>query len=143
MIHEPQIKLHMYYVYYALHRLTKIFDGFQMILLLDGSSGKRSQGPPRNTLGKNRSNERQYVFDMTFGADSTQQEVYEKTTQPLVKSVLEGINFKNIIKPSQEDLRSLQLHILFVILTCFYLMIFFSVLSLKTKWPIIRIEHRN
>ena len=114
-----------------------------MILLLDGSSGKRSQGPPRNTLGKNRSNERQYVFDMTFGADSTQQEVYEKTTQPLVKSVLEGINFKNIIKPSQEDLRSLQLHILFVILTCFYLMIFFSVLSLKTKWPIIRIEHRN
>ena len=78
-----------------------------MILLLDGSSGKKSQGPPRNTLGKNRSNERQYVFDMTFGADSTQQEVYEKTTQPLVKSVLEGINFKNLIKPVQEDPRSL------------------------------------
>ena len=92
---------------FALNGLTKIFDCFQMILLLDGSSGKRSQGPPRNTLGKNRSNERQYVFDMTFGADSTQQEVYEKTTQPLVKSVLEGINSKNLIKPVQEDLRSL------------------------------------
>ena len=46
-------------------------------------------------LGKNRSNERQYVFDMTFGADSTQKEVYEKTTQPLVKSVLEGFLFYN------------------------------------------------
>jgi hypothetical protein len=73
-----------------------LFRLFQMILLLDGSSGKRSQGPPpRNTLGKHRSNERQYVFDMTFGADSTQKEVYEKTTQPLVKSVLEGFLFYN------------------------------------------------
>ena len=83
------------YVSHEESMLTKIFDCFQMILLLDGSSGKRSQGPPRNTLGKHRSNERQYVFDMTFGADSTQQEVYEKTTQPLVKSVLEGFLFYN------------------------------------------------
>ena len=61
-----------------------------MILLLDASSGKLKQGPPRDPLRKHRSNERQYVFDATFGADSTQKEVYEKTTQSLVKSVLEG-----------------------------------------------------
>ena len=63
-----------------------------MILLLDASAGKLRQGAPRDPLRKHRSNERQYVFDATFGADSTQQEVYEKTTQPLVKSVLEGFH---------------------------------------------------
>ena len=70
--------------------LTHLFAYFQMILLLDASSSKLKQGPPRDPLQKHRSNERQYVFDTTFGADSTQKEVYEKTTQPLVKSVLEG-----------------------------------------------------
>jgi len=64
----------------------------RMILLLDASSGKLKQGPPRDPLRKHRSNERQYVFDSTFGADSTQKEVYEKTTQSLVKSVLEGFH---------------------------------------------------
>lgn len=54
-----------------------------------GLGGGGNNRPP-DPLGKKRSNERQYVFDITFGADSTQQEVYEKTTQPLVKSVLEG-----------------------------------------------------
>lgn len=59
-----------------------------MVVLLD-TQGKSNRGPI-DPLRKRRSNERQYVFDATFGADSTQQEVYEKTTQPLVQSVLDG-----------------------------------------------------
>ena len=62
-----------------------------MVLLLDNSSHKSRRGPP-DPLRRKRNNERQYVFDMAFGADSTQQEVYEKTTRPLVKSVLDGFH---------------------------------------------------
>lgn len=57
---------------------------------MDSLRNKGINNRQPDPLGKKRSNERQYVFDITFGADSTQQEVYEKTTQPLVKSVLEG-----------------------------------------------------
>ena len=64
-----------------------------MVVLMDTSGGKQaSRVIPQDPLRKRRSNERQYVFDATFGADSTQQEVYEKTTKNLVKSVLEGFH---------------------------------------------------
>ena len=58
---------------------------------MDASNSKH-RGGPGDALRKRRSNDRQYVFDATFGADSTQQEVYVKTTQPLIQSVLEGYN---------------------------------------------------
>ena len=59
-----------------------------MVLLLD--PGKPSRQPDH--LRKRRNNERQYLFDVAFGADSTQEEVYLKTTKPLVDSVLQGYN---------------------------------------------------
>jgi hypothetical protein len=58
-----------------------------MVLLSDIVTKQRG---PVDALRKHRSNERQYVFDSAFGEDSTQAEVYVKTTQPLVNSVLEG-----------------------------------------------------
>merc|ERR1712045_299173 len=58
---------------------------------MDAPNAKH-RGGPGDPLRKRRSNDRQYVFDATFGADSTQQEVYVKTTQPLIQSVLEGYN---------------------------------------------------
>lgn len=61
-----------------------------MVVLMDSTSGKQSG--PQDPLRKKRNAERQYVFDVTFGADSSQQEVYDKTTKPLVHSVLEGFN---------------------------------------------------
>ena len=64
----------------------------QMVLLLDASSNSKHRGAPPDPLRKRRSNERQYVFDATFGADSTQQEVYEKTTKSLIQSVLDGFH---------------------------------------------------
>ena len=60
---------------------------------MDTSTGsKRDVAKTSIPSRHHRSNERQYVFDTTFGADSTQQEVYEKTTQHLVKSVLDGFH---------------------------------------------------
>ena len=73
---------------YLDHRISFIF---QMVLLLDNSGQSQKRGPP-DPLRRKRNNERQYVFDMAFGADCTQKEVYEKTTQPLVKSVLDGFH---------------------------------------------------
>ena len=57
-----------------------------MVILYDVQNGKDKT---KNHLRKNRTNERQYVFDIAFGAESNQAEVYEKTTKPLVNSVLE------------------------------------------------------
>ena len=62
-----------------------------MVVLMDATNLKQKRGPS-NPLHKRRNNDRQYVFDATFGADSTQQEVYVKTTQPLIQSVLQGYN---------------------------------------------------
>merc|ERR1712029_956487 len=62
----------------------------KMVLLLDPGKGS-TRGQP-NHLRKHRSSERQYLFDVAFGADSTQEEVYLRTTKPLVDSVLEGYN---------------------------------------------------
>ena len=56
--------------------------------------GGRRRGQPRikDHLRKNRAPERQYLFDAAFGADSTQEEVYLRTTKPLVEAVLDGYN---------------------------------------------------
>ena len=58
-----------------------------MVVLKDAASVGRNQ----NHLRKNRSNERQYLFDAAFGADSSQEKVYDKTTRPLVEAVLDEI----------------------------------------------------
>ena len=60
----------------------------KMVVLLDPAAAGKKQ----DILRKKRSSERQYLFDAAFGADSTQEEVYERTTKPLVASVLEGYN---------------------------------------------------
>lgn len=62
-----------------------------MVVLMDASNAKH-RGGPGDPLRNRRSNDRQYVFDATFGADSTQHDVYNKTTEPLIRSVLEGYN---------------------------------------------------
>ena len=43
-------------------------------------------------LRDKRTQERQYVFDVVFGPDSTQEEVYNETTKHLVENVLNGYN---------------------------------------------------
>ena len=53
-----------------------------MVILSDPGGGKGG-----DHLRKKRNNDRQYVFDVAFGADSSQQEVYEKTTKPLVRKL--------------------------------------------------------
>ncbi|XP_059080352.1 kinesin-like protein KIF19 isoform X2 [Tigriopus californicus] len=60
----------------------------KMVVLLDPKGGGKKQ----DILRKKRTSERQYLFDAAFGGDSTQEQVYNKTTKPLVKSVLEGYN---------------------------------------------------
>lgn len=60
----------------------------KMVVLMDATKPNQNQ----DHLRKHRSNERQYLFDAAFGADSTQEEVYEKTTKPLVEAVLQGYN---------------------------------------------------
>jgi len=60
--------------------LNELFIILQMVILSDPGGGKGG-----DHLRKKRNNDRQYVFDVAFGADSSQQEVYEKTTKPLVR----------------------------------------------------------
>lgn len=43
-----------------------------------------------DVLRQKRGYEKQYSFDVVFGEDSTQEEVYEVTTSSLVKDVLNG-----------------------------------------------------
>ena len=57
-----------------------------MVLLATAKSKKVDH------LRERRNNERQYVFDVVFGADSTQDEVYTATTKHLVDNVLAGYN---------------------------------------------------
>ena len=46
----------------------------------------------KNTLGKNRSKEKQYAFDYAFEKDTNQIEVFQKTTKFLCDGVLNGFN---------------------------------------------------
>jgi hypothetical protein len=43
-----------------------------------------------DVLRQKRGYDKQYNFDVVFGEDSTQEEVYEVTTNSLVKDVLNG-----------------------------------------------------
>ncbi|TPX37429.1 hypothetical protein SmJEL517_g00681 [Synchytrium microbalum] len=47
---------------------------------------------PKYHHGSRRNKEVRYAFDKVFRESATQQEVYEKTTQPLIDSVLNGFN---------------------------------------------------
>ena len=58
----------------------------QMVLLASTKAKKVDH------LRERRNNERQYVFDVVFGADSSQEEVYTSTTKHLVDNVMAGYN---------------------------------------------------
>ena len=58
----------------------------KMVLLASTKSKKVDH------LRERRNNERQYVFDVVFGPDSKQEEVYEATTKHLVDQVMAGYN---------------------------------------------------
>ncbi len=45
-----------------------------------------------NVLGKNRSKEKQYAFDFAFDKDTSQTEIFQKTTKFLCDGVLNGYN---------------------------------------------------
>ncbi len=45
-----------------------------------------------NHLGKNRSKEKQYAFDFAFDKETTQVEIFSKTTKFLCDGVLNGFN---------------------------------------------------
>lgn len=59
----------------------------KMVVLCDPNAGD-----PVDVLRAKRAHERKYIFDWAFDGDSTQEEVYEKTTQSLVENVIQGFN---------------------------------------------------
>uniref|UniRef100_T1E1R7 Kinesin-like protein n=1 Tax=Cupiennius salei TaxID=6928 RepID=T1E1R7_CUPSA len=59
----------------------------KMVLLADPTAGD-----PVDVLRAKRAQERKYVFDWAFDENSTQEDVYEKTTKTLVDSVVDGYN---------------------------------------------------
>ena len=46
----------------------------------------------KNPLGKNRSKEQQYAFDLAFDKDTGQVEIFSKTTKFLCEGVINGFN---------------------------------------------------
>ena len=58
----------------------------KMVLLASTKSKKVDH------LRSHRNNERQYVFDVVFGPDSSQEDVYNSTTKHLVDNVMAGYN---------------------------------------------------
>ncbi|UYV76394.1 hypothetical protein LAZ67_14000274 [Cordylochernes scorpioides] len=59
----------------------------EMIILTDPNGGD-----PSDVLRSKRSQDRKYIFDAVFNANSSQEEVYRRTTEPLVDNVLNGFN---------------------------------------------------
>ncbi|CAH1795258.1 unnamed protein product [Owenia fusiformis] len=57
-----------------------------MVVLLDPTED------PDDILRANRTREKRYVFDYAFGPNTTQAEVYEKTTKGLIENVINGYN---------------------------------------------------
>ena len=43
-------------------------------------------------LGKDRTKEKQYAFDFAFDRDTSQEQIFNKTTRFLVDGILEGYN---------------------------------------------------
>merc|ERR1719150_3330362 len=65
---------------------TKVDD--KMVLLTNPDTKLATD----HGMRQKRSQERQYIFDTVFGADSSQEEVYVATTKHLVDNVLNGFN---------------------------------------------------
>ena len=63
-----------------------LFLCHQMVLLASTKAKKVDH------LRERRNNERQYVFDVVFGPDSSQEEVYASSTKHLVDNVMAGYN---------------------------------------------------
>ena len=57
-----------------------------MVVLLDPSDD------PDDILRANRSREKQFVFDITFDGNCTQQDVFQATTRDLIPNVTNGYN---------------------------------------------------
>ncbi|XP_064077549.1 kinesin-like protein KIF19 isoform X2 [Macrobrachium nipponense] len=66
-------------------RITQPIDN-KMMTLQEPDAGKNDH------LRQNRNKDKQFMFDRLFGEESTQKEVYEETTKPLVEDVLKGFN---------------------------------------------------
>nr|XP_022906683.1 kinesin-like protein KIF19 isoform X2 [Onthophagus taurus] len=62
---------------YALHNKNVYFE---------------DENDKNNALRQKRSSDKQYLFDVVFGEEATQEEVYDVTTSGLVKDVLNGFN---------------------------------------------------
>jgi kinesin family protein 18/19 len=68
--------------------VLEILDG-KVVILLDPSTDAPK---PEEAFRINRTKEKQYAFDFAFAQDSTQQEVYQKTTRFLLDGVTSGFN---------------------------------------------------
>ena len=69
-----------------IYPLTPIHrGGTQLVVLLD-----TTHEGPEDVLRANRPKERTYAYDVAFGPESTQTEVYEQTTRALIDSVTAG-----------------------------------------------------
>ncbi len=60
----------------------------KLVILMDPLELMNAKG----ALGRNRSKEKQYAFDLAFDQDTPQKEIFEKTTRHLVEGILEGYN---------------------------------------------------
>ncbi|KAM3826815.1 kinesin-like protein KIF19 [Vipera latastei] len=60
--------------------------GEQIMVLMDPSED------PEDILRANRSREKTFIFDMVFGPQATQEEVYLSTTKSLIEGVISGYN---------------------------------------------------
>jgi kinesin family protein 18/19 len=66
--------------------IIKVVDSKVVVLLDPGITAND------DFLRINKSKQRQYAFDVVFDSKTTQEIVFEKTTKPLIDSVLEGFN---------------------------------------------------
>jgi len=73
-------------VEYGCTDIVHVINVENMVVLMDPSDD------PDDILRANRSREKQYVFDLSFGPASSQKEVYEQTTKDLIESVIDGYN---------------------------------------------------
>ncbi|XP_037093604.1 kinesin-like protein KIF19 [Pollicipes pollicipes] len=53
---------------------------------------QENDGDKNDILRQKRRHEKHFVYDLAFGEDSNQKQLYEKTTRPLVNDVLQGYN---------------------------------------------------
>ncbi|XP_043207087.1 kinesin-like protein KIF19 [Amphibalanus amphitrite] len=53
---------------------------------------QENDGDKNDVLRQKRRHEKHFVYDLAFGEDSSQKQLYEKTTKPLIGDVLQGFN---------------------------------------------------